>query len=86
MDREQREQILQQLRELGCSDHGCLIRPPGGMGTNGGCHCLTDIQDPDTRVHIRRVLMLLRQLAGLQPVTVQATSTGVLHPSHKTGI
>ena len=29
---------------LGCTDHGCPFREPrGGMGTNGGCHCLDDI-------------------------------------------
>ena len=24
----------------GCSNHGCFISPPKGMGTNGICHCL----------------------------------------------
>jgi len=23
----------------GCGDHGCLIKKPTGMGTNGGCRC-----------------------------------------------
>ena len=22
-----------------CTDHGCIIRKPEGMGTNGGCRC-----------------------------------------------
>ena len=22
-----------------CTDHGCVIRKPKGMGTNGGCRC-----------------------------------------------
>lgn len=26
----------------GCGDHGCLIEPPEGMGTNGGCRCPTE--------------------------------------------
>ena len=26
----------------GCSNHGCLIRPPVGMGTNGICQCLVN--------------------------------------------
>lgn len=59
-----REALLQQLRELGCSDTGCVFRPPGGMGTNGGCRCLREIEDPDLRVHIRRVLQIYRLLAG----------------------
>lgn len=25
----------------GCSDHGCMVNPPKGMGTNGGCRCST---------------------------------------------
>lgn len=24
---------------FGCDDHGCLVRPAQGMGTNGGCRC-----------------------------------------------
>lgn len=23
----------------GCGDHSCVIAPPKGMGTNGGCRC-----------------------------------------------
>lgn len=23
----------------GCGDHSCLVNPPKGMGTNGGCRC-----------------------------------------------
>lgn len=26
----------------GCLNHGCVINPPKGMGTNGPCHCLAD--------------------------------------------
>lgn len=26
----------------GCGDHGCLIKRPVGMGTNGGCRCHGD--------------------------------------------
>jgi len=25
--------------ENGCGNHGCVIRKPGGMGTNAPCHC-----------------------------------------------
>jgi len=27
----------------GCSDHNCVIEKPTGMGTNGGCNCLTNM-------------------------------------------
>lgn len=26
----------------GCGDHGCLIKKPSGMATNGGCRCTRD--------------------------------------------
>ena len=26
-------------RLVGCADHGCVVSPPKGMGTNGGCRC-----------------------------------------------
>jgi hypothetical protein len=27
-------------RGYGCTNHGCVFGHPGGMGTNGACHCL----------------------------------------------
>lgn len=24
---------------VGCGDHSCVVAPPSGMGTNGGCRC-----------------------------------------------
>lgn len=31
------------MKDLGgCSNHGCMINPPMGMGTNGACKCLND--------------------------------------------
>jgi len=24
---------------VGCGDHSCIVAPPNGMGTNGGCRC-----------------------------------------------
>ena len=26
-------------RITGCQDHSCIVRPPTGMATNGGCRC-----------------------------------------------
>ena len=27
----------------GCSNHGCIIEKPRGMGTNGSCQCLLNM-------------------------------------------
>lgn len=32
---------------IGCTDNGCIfaaLRAPGGMGTNGGCKCFSDLE------------------------------------------
>lgn len=35
------EALHERLREIGgCSNHGCYVVRPNGMGTNGPCHCL----------------------------------------------
>jgi len=48
----------------GCGDHSCLVKPPKGMGTNGGCRCpVSYLQNPQDRIWGRRVL----QLAGAVP-------------------
>ena len=52
-----RLKIAEQL-ELGCTDHGCIWGHPGGMGTNGGCHCLMD----DDRATLRKSQRAVRQL------------------------
>ncbi len=33
------EFYLSTINKKGCSDTGCKINPPIGMGTNGGCIC-----------------------------------------------
>ena len=35
---------LQERRALigGCSNHGCVVNPPKGLGTNAGCKCWQD--------------------------------------------
>jgi hypothetical protein len=45
---------------IGCSDHSCVFGHPGGMGTNGGCHCLTDIRPPELRRRVSKNVQLLR--------------------------
>jgi hypothetical protein len=40
------------ISDMACTDHGCIYGHPGGMGTNGGCHCLTEVRDVDDRRQI----------------------------------
>ena len=44
----------------GCSDHNCIFGHPGGMGTNGGCHCLDLHRDPDRRIRAMKNILALR--------------------------
>jgi len=57
------DEITERLRRLGCSDHGCVVSKPKGMGTNGGCKCLPWESSPDGRGRIREALVLLQQQA-----------------------
>ena len=56
-------EIEAQLDELACSDHGCVVSKPKGMGTNGGCRCIPRESTPDGRGRIRKVLTLRQQQA-----------------------
>ena len=53
-DKMARESLAMRLRRLanqlenGCGNHGCIISPLAGGGTNSGCEC--------SRHNIRRVL------------------------------
>lgn len=50
--------------ERGCSDHGCVWGHRGGMGTNGGCHCLPHSPEHLTKEEwysIRRGIFNLNQ-------------------------
>lgn len=63
---------LQKLREecgVGCSDHGCVFGHPGGMGTNGGCHCLMNaIPHVSDRVRIRKFIIGLRRAIAAREI------------------
>ena len=52
----------------GCTDGGCIFGHPGGMHTNGGCHCLRDVRPTTQRLRLMRNVHLLvkevRQLRG----------------------
>lgn len=45
------EEFLQKIREEskrvlnGCTDVACILRKQTGMCTNGGCHCIDDINE-----------------------------------------
>lgn len=43
---------------VGCGDHSCVVAPPNGMGTNGGCRC-------DERDLRRAVRVLKMQRAAM---------------------
>lgn len=50
----------------GCTDHGCVFGHPGGMGTNGGCHCL-EICPTAERLRVERnVRLLIRAIQDLR--------------------
>lgn len=66
--------LLDAAREVeGCSDHNCLLRvyPRGGMGTNGGCHCVDRscsdglLSVKAERLDLVRLLTLARQTPAL---------------------
>lgn len=68
------ETLLSAAREInGCSDHVCDLRifPRGGMGTNGGCHCVDRSDSPygsmvwASRSDIRTLLDLARRTPAL---------------------
>lgn len=47
-----------------CSDNACILLVPGvpkGMGTNGGCRCLPNHMDPNTRVRVRKGIRWLAE-------------------------
>lgn len=54
--------------KYGCTDGGCILGHPGGMHTNGGCHCLNDLS-PKDRVKIRAAIWEMRKaLAGYESI------------------
>ncbi len=51
----------------GCTDGGCVFGHPGGMHTNGGCHCLHDIRPAGERLRItRNVYLLVKEVEKLR--------------------
>jgi len=61
--------------EIGCGDNSCMFGSPGGMATNGGCHCMprgmskanvTDDELQELRTLVRVQARLLRTIAELE--------------------
>lgn len=50
----------------GCGDHGCVIKKPTGMGTNGGCRC---------KDHRSKVNLIFSRLATLPEGTYNEEAT-----------
>lgn len=46
---------------IGCATNLCVFGHPGGMATNGPCHCLDLIRPQSERLRITRNIQLLRQ-------------------------
>ncbi len=58
------DSLREELTVLGCSSHSCVVAKPRGQGTNVPCHCLPRELPMSDRIRIRRVLQILRTLAG----------------------
>lgn len=48
---------------VGCADHGCVVCPPDGMGTNGGCRCPDVVLRRMIRWQAREIAKLRAELA-----------------------
>ena len=49
----------------GCGDGGCLVMPPKGMHTNGGCRCMWDKYKAQKTVHA--YMAFVRSIRALAP-------------------
>lgn len=63
------ERLLRRSKDyVGCSNGTCVFGHPGGMHTNGGCHCLDELRelygvDPDSMYsRVRKGLLRLNRL------------------------
>ena len=44
----------------GCGNHGCIINPPIGVGTNGRCRCLDGLETKN-RLKVTKLIVELRR-------------------------
>lgn len=47
----------------GCGDSSCMLGPPEGMATNGGCRC-HEVSAPELRRMVRQLAAVARTLAS----------------------
>lgn len=55
------------MNPYACGDGGCVLNVPGkpvGMHTNGGCRCLPNHLDPETRTRVRNGIRWLAERAA----------------------
>jgi len=45
----------------GCTDGNCIFGHPGGMHTNGGCRCLSEVRPASERIRITRGISQIKQ-------------------------
>ena len=67
-----------QRSDYGCGDNSCIFGSTGGMGTNGGCRCLSEMphRAVDARRRVTRGIMALRErLAEDAKVRAQLVAT-----------
>lgn len=58
-------ELIQEAREVGCSDGNCLWREKrGGQHTNGGCHCMSIPGARDPYAKMRNAGALIGKLAS----------------------
>jgi len=60
----------------GCGDHSCLVSPPNGIGTNGGCACFRDL-DFETRRRMKINFKILKdEVKRLRDALIEIISDG----------
>lgn len=51
--------VVRNKNIVGCSNHGCVFGGPKGMGTNGGCHCLDNLDNRFQKAKVRNNIRIL---------------------------
>ena len=59
---------------LGCSDGGCIFGHPGGMHTNGGCHCVPSLSTFHTMTANERLELRNRSGSARRRTSCSANS------------
>ena len=92
-----REALLGALERVGlrpCSDGNCILVPPRGMHTNGGCRCLKDTNPSALRGIARKLAAALREvylgedppMPPFRPSTRALCGDGCSYPTGHSGL